>query len=207
MLSKITGPDGNKRIGLLGGSFNPPHDGHIHISKVALRRLHLDEVWWLVSPHNPLKEEAPVFDIDERLRLCSKLVNTRNIHIKDIERQLGTRYSIDTVRALQTRFPKTRFVWIMGADNLVQLPEWRAWTELMRTIPVAVVARPRYHLRACFGKAAIRFKKDRLDPTDGPRLPAQRSPAWTIFFTELFPISSTAIRSDLMSDIGSIDIP
>ncbi len=197
MLSKIggTGTNANLRIGLLGGSFNPPHQGHLYISNLALRRLQLHEVWWLVSPQNPLKEEAPTFLLDERIAKCRSLVNTRRIKVLDWERRLETRYTIDTVSALQRRFPQTRFVWIMGADNLIQLPEWRSWQELFARIPVAVVARPGYHLHAGFGKPAVRYKKDRLDPTDGPQLPAQRCPSWTIFFEKLLPISSTAIRS------------
>jgi nicotinate-nucleotide adenylyltransferase len=128
------------RIGLLGGSFDPAHEGHLHVSEVARRALKLDQVWWLVSPGNPLKPEPDPFE--QRLARARLVARAPFIHVTGIERQLGTRYTIDTVRALQTRFSRVDFVWLMGSDNLVQFSRWRRWRELAAAIPIAVVRRP-----------------------------------------------------------------
>jgi nicotinate-nucleotide adenylyltransferase len=128
------------RIGLLGGSFDPAHAGHLYVSEVARRALKLDQVWWLVSPGNPLKPEPDPFE--QRLTRARLVARAPFIHVTGIERQLGTRYTIDTVRALQARFSQVDFVWLMGSDNLPQFSRWRRWRELAATIPIAVVRRP-----------------------------------------------------------------
>jgi nicotinate-nucleotide adenylyltransferase len=128
------------RIGLLGGSFDPAHAGHLYVSEVARRALKLDQVWWLVSPGNPLKPEPDPFE--QRLTRARLVARAPFIHVTGIERQLGTRYTIDTVRALQARFSQVDFVWLMGSDNLLQFSRWRRWRELAATIPIAVVRRP-----------------------------------------------------------------
>jgi nicotinate-nucleotide adenylyltransferase len=127
-------------IGLLGGSFHPAHGGHLYASLTALRRLHLDYVWWLVSPGNPLKD-APA-PLDKRLALARKIARHPRLIVSDIERQLGTRYTIDTVRALQRRFPLVRFVWLMGSDNLADFHRWRNWRQLAERVGLVVVQRP-----------------------------------------------------------------
>ncbi|MBT4905881.1 MAG: nicotinate-nicotinamide nucleotide adenylyltransferase, partial [Rhodospirillaceae bacterium] len=127
-----------RRIGLLGGSFNPAHDGHRHISQLALARLGLDEVWWLVSPQNPLKSEAGMAPFESRLESADRIACDRRIRVSALEAELGTRYTADTLKALQNRYPAARFVWLMGADNLVQISRWRAWTQIFKTIPIAV---------------------------------------------------------------------
>jgi nicotinate-nucleotide adenylyltransferase len=127
-------------IGLLGGSFDPPHSGHLYVSLTALRTLKLDYVWWLVSPGNPLKK-APT-PLPQRLAAARKLARHPRIIVSDIERPLGTRYTIDTVAALQRRFPKIRFVWLMGSDNLATFHLWRNWEEIALRLPLAVVQRP-----------------------------------------------------------------
>lgn len=128
------------RIGLLGGSFDPAHEGHLYVSTVARRLLKLDHVWWLVSPGNPLKPEPDAFEV--RLRRARLVAHASFIHVTGIERALGTRYTIDTVRALQARFPGVRFTWLMGSDNLEQFARWRRWREIAARIPIAVVRRP-----------------------------------------------------------------
>jgi nicotinate-nucleotide adenylyltransferase len=143
-LSRLSG----RRIGLLGGSFNPAHDGHLHISETALTRLRLDEVWWMVSPQNPLKSSTGMASLETRLRDARSTAQRRNIHVTDIEFRLGTQYTVDTIRALRLRCPTTRFVWLMGADNLEQMPKWRAWTKVFEMVPVAVFARRPYSLQA-----------------------------------------------------------
>jgi nicotinate-nucleotide adenylyltransferase len=128
------------RIGLLGGSFDPAHEGHLYISGVARTRLKLDQVWWLVSPGNPLKREPDPFEV--RLTRARLVARPRFIHVTGIERQLGTRYTVDTVRALKARFPQVQFIWLMGSDNLVQFARWRRWPQLAASVPIAVVRRP-----------------------------------------------------------------
>jgi nicotinate-nucleotide adenylyltransferase len=131
------------RIGLLGGSFNPAHSGHLYVSETAIKRLKLDAVWWLVSPGNPLKRDASMAPFVARLRSVRDTAGHHpRIHVSGLEKELGTRYTIDTVTALQRRFPNVEFVWLMGSDNLAQFARWRRWQELARKIPVAVVQRP-----------------------------------------------------------------
>ena len=136
------------RVGVLGGSFNPAHEGHAAVAQAALRRLGLDQVWLLVSPGNPLKGPLGMGRPGERLRSAQAIADGRRVVATDIERALGTRYTLDTVRGLQRRFPRVRFVWLMGADNLAQLPRWRGWMALARAVPFAVLPRPTYNQAA-----------------------------------------------------------
>jgi len=184
-----------RRIGLLGGSFNPAHDGHRHISLMALRRLGLDEVWWLVSPQNPLKPARGMAPLATRMADARAVARHPRIRVTDIERTLDTRYTVDTVRALKRRFPEHRFVWLIGADNLRQLPRWKAWTDLFRAIPVAVFARPTYSLKALAGQAAARFAPFRVPESRARRLVRQEPPAWTFLRIRLHPASATTIRA------------
>lgn len=133
-----------KRVGLLGGSFNPAHRGHRRVSLAAIRALALDEVWWLVSPGNPLKPAAGMAPFAARLASARAMARRAPIRATDIETRLGTRYTIDTVRAITRRAPRTRFVWLMGADNLAQFDRWKTWREIARAVPIAVIARPGY---------------------------------------------------------------
>lgn len=138
----------SRRIGLLGGSFNPAHGGHRRISLFALRALALDEVWWLVSPGNPLKPAAGMAPLPARMRSALVQAKRAPIRVTAIERDLGTRYTIDTLRALRRRYPKRDFVWLMGSDNLAQFHLWRDWRDIARTMPIAVIARPGYDATA-----------------------------------------------------------
>jgi nicotinate-nucleotide adenylyltransferase len=182
-----------KRIGLLGGSFNPAHQGHLHISRVALDRLRLDEVWWVVSPQNPLKSTAGMAALAERMaRARAFAAEVPHVVVTDIERELGTRYTIDTLEALMDRFADFRFVFLMGADNFIQLPRWRAWTQIIRTVPIAIFPRPSYSYRALTGRAAKRFARFRLPDIGAHRLADQRAPAWA--FVRAAPDTSSATR-------------
>ncbi len=148
-----------RRIGLLGGSFNPAHGGHLHISRLALSRLDLDEVWWLVSPQNPLKPAAGMAPFAERLAQAADIAAAdRRIKVSDIEARLGTRYTADTLKALTRRFPRARFVWLMGGDNLAQLPYWKRWQDIVGTVPIAVFDRPGSSLRALAGSAGAALR-------------------------------------------------
>ncbi len=129
-------------IGLLGGSFNPAHAGHRHVSLMALNALRLDYIWWLVSPGNPLKSTSAYADMLTRLGLAAAIARHPRLRVTDIETRLGTRYTIDTVSALMRRFPGVRFVWLMGSDNLAQFSRWRRWQDIAALIPLVVVRRP-----------------------------------------------------------------
>ncbi len=183
------------RVGLLGGSFNPAHDGHLHISKLALDRLKLDQVWWLVSPQNPLKAADDMASLESRLAAARAVADDRRIRVSAIERDLGTRYTIDTLDALKDRFPGVRFVWIMGADILLQLPRWKRWRAVFRAVPIAVFARPSYSLRALSGCAARRFAAARRQPGRAPDLVGATPPAWVFLKTPLHDASATRIRA------------
>lgn len=133
-----------KRVGLLGGSFNPAHSGHRAISLAAVEALALDEVWWLVSPGNPLKPAAGMAPFAARLASAQRMARRAPIRASGLEARLGIRYTLDTVRAIVRRHPRTRFVWLMGADNLAQFDQWRRWRDIARAVPIAVIARPGY---------------------------------------------------------------
>ncbi len=183
------------RIGLLGGSFNPAHGGHLHVARVALHRLGLDQVWLLVSPGNPLKPSAGMAPLAERLASARALADGRRILATAIERDLGTRYSVDTARALRRRFPRARFVWLLGADNLVQLPRWRSWTDFAATMPLAIVARPGSVRAALTGKAARRLHSARRPVHEARVLAGRAPPAWLFLPVRLHQGSATAIRA------------
>lgn len=190
-LSRISG----RRIGLLGGSFNPAHEGHRHISLLALRYLNLHEVWWVVSPQNPLKAAHGMASFSERFDYAKKVARHPRIRVSDIEVQLGTRFTLDTLRRLQQRCQNTRLVWLMGADNLAQIPKWRDWNLIFETIPVAVFARPSYSMLALAGKAAHRYARIRLPSRSAASLADMTPPAWTFFHSRLHQASSTQIRA------------
>jgi nicotinate-nucleotide adenylyltransferase len=179
----------------LGGSFNPAHHGHVRISLEALRRLGLDEVWWLVSPQNPLKEAAGMAPFAERLAGARRAARHPRLRVTDIEARLGTRYTADTLRALRRRFPRLHFVWLMGADNLSQIPAWRDWSYIFNALPVAIFARPTYSLRALAGKAARRYHRVRRPERAARQVPGSAPPAWVFFHIRLMPISATALRA------------
>uniref|UniRef100_UPI001F4583F5 nicotinate-nucleotide adenylyltransferase n=1 Tax=Falsiroseomonas oryziterrae TaxID=2911368 RepID=UPI001F4583F5 len=153
-----------RRIGLLGGSFNPAHDGHRHVAEAVRRALRLDEVWLMVSPGNPLKPRAGMAPLAQRLASARAVADGRRIRATDIERSLGTIFTLDTLRGLRRRFPRARFVFVIGADNLVQLPRWAGWDRLARETPIAVLPRPRWTRRALAGQAARRLARHRRRP-------------------------------------------
>jgi nicotinate-nucleotide adenylyltransferase len=183
-----------RRIGLLGGSFNPAHEGHVHVSVEALKRLGLDEVWWLVAPQNPLKSVAGMAPLSARLAAAKAFVRHPQIRVLGIEAELGTRYTADTIAALQALYPRQHFVWLMGADNLAQIRHWRRWRSIFARLPIAVFARPTYCRRALAELAAKRFARARIAPP-AHRLVRLKPPAWVFLSVKLDPSSATAIRS------------
>ena len=184
-----------QKIGLLGGSFNPAHQGHRHISLEALKRLGLDEVWWLVSPQNPLKPQKGMAPLAERMQTAREAASHPRIRVTDIERVLDTVYTAETLGTLVTRFPGVRFVWIMGADNLAQIHRWQEWQEIFHLAPVAVFDRPTYSLRALAAKAARRFARHRLTGSRIAGLAAAAPPAWSFLHIRLNPLSATDLRN------------
>lgn len=181
------------RIGLLGGSFNPAHEGHRHISEVALKRLGLDYVWWLVSPQNPLKPAKGMAPLDKRLESARRCAQHPRIVAMDIERRLGTRYTIDTVTALQRRFPQVHFVWVMGSDALDQFHLWRHWQAIAAHLPIAVVTRPGSVLAALRAPAARRLAPFRTDVA--AHFAQIHPPALIVLDGKRNALSATAIRA------------
>ena len=183
------------RVGILGGSFNPAHEGHLHISLIALRRLGLHRVLWMVSLQNPLKSKRDMASLNTRIGTAEHLARQPHILVTDIEQKLNTSYTVHTLTALKHRWPGVRFVWLMGADNLMQLPRWRDWNRIMGLMPVAVLDRTGGGVRALHGKAAIRHHRSRIPPEQGLGLAGRKAPAWTFIACRRHRASSTAIRA------------
>jgi nicotinate-nucleotide adenylyltransferase len=181
------------RVGLLGGSFNPAHDGHRHVAELAMRRLRLDQVWLLVSPGNPLKPTAGMAPFADRLAGAGRIADGRRVIASDAEAAFRTRYTVDTMRLLIRRFPAARFVWIMGADLLEQLPRWRRWTDIVRRLAFVVLPRPSYSHRALAGRAAHRLRAERRPAREAALLPGA-APGWVFLPGRQTAVSATAIR-------------
>jgi len=182
------------RVGLFGGSFNPAHEGHAHVAETARRRLRLDKVIWLVSPQNPLKPTHETADLAHRMAGARRLANERGMEVSDAETRIGSQYTIDTVRALKARYPRVKFVWIMGADSLASFHRWRGWTQIMREIPVAVVSRPWIAMKARSSPAARRFARFRRPSSQAALLPDMQAPAWVFLRGPFNFQSSTVLR-------------
>lgn len=205
-LERLVGIGPGMRVGILGGSFNPAHEGHRHISLVALRRLRLDRVVWLLSPQNPLKRAAETASIPDRMARARAVASHPQILVSDLECRLRTRYTAETLPLLTQRFPDTSFVWIMGADNLIQLPQWQYWPRIVNTMPMAVVDRPGYGLQAQLGYAAQRFARYRLRGDQSAQLAGRPPPAWVYLHARLHPLSATAIRRSLPEGASWTDV-
>ncbi len=183
------------RIGLLGGSFNPAHVGHLAISREALKRLQLDAVVWLVSPQNPLKAAHGASQSERLLAAAQFLRHEGRIHASGIEARFGTRYTIDTLRALRQRWPNARFVWLMGSDNLQQLPRWKQWRDLVRLLPIAVIERPPAPARILRAQAAQAWRRFRQPSEKAGALACISAPAWLWLPVRRHLESSTQIRN------------
>jgi len=200
---------GDRTIGLLGGSFNPAHDGHRHIALTALARLGLDEIWWMVSPQNPLKDASDLLPLKDRVASAEAMAQHPAMRVTDLETALGTTYTAETLRIISAMYPHYRFVWIMGADNLIQIPKWKDWSKIFNTVPIAVFARPTYSVSALSGVAAQRFARRRVSENHARTLARTAAPAWTFIHCRLHSASATAIRASLAAsfDDGSSGIP
>ena len=183
------------RIGLLGGSFNPPHVAHRAISLFAIKRLKLDRVWWLVTPGNPLKDQRALHDLEERMIAARKMANDPRIDVSCLESVIRTRYTVDTITYLRRRASGLRFVWIMGADNLAQFHRWKDWRRIAAEVPIAVIDRPPQSFRALAAPAAQALARYRLPENQAARLADQRAPAWVFLTGMKLNLSSTGLRN------------
>ncbi len=190
------------RVGLLGGSFNPAHEGHAHLAETALTRLGLDRVIWLVSPQNPLKRAADTAPLSKRMQSARRMARGRSMIVSDAETRLQAQYTLDSLRLLKARFPKVHFVWLMGADNLASFHRWKGWVQIMHEVPVAVVSRPWAGLKSRFSPAARRFAGARWPSAKSRLLPSARAPAWSYLRGPLNFLSSTALRERSRSSLS-----
>jgi nicotinate-nucleotide adenylyltransferase len=181
-------------IGLLGGSFDPAHEGHAHITREALKRFGLDRVWWLVSPGNPLKAHGPA-PLPERMARARAVIEHPRVVVTDIEARLGTRFTAETLARLFELYPGVRFTWLMGADNLAGFHRWERWDEIMQALPVGVIARPGERVAARTSPAARRFRMARLAGASAPLLAHAPAPAWCLVNVPMVDTSSSAIRA------------
>lgn len=182
-------------VGLLGGSFDPAHAGHAHITREALKRFDLDFVWWLVSPGNPLKERGPA-PLAARLERAREVIDHPRVVVSDLEARLGTRYTAQTLQALIARYPGVNFVWLMGADNLAQFHQWQDWEWIMESVPIGVLARPGDRISARRSVAAQRFAHAKLPGVASGVLARSDAPKWCYINLPLSDASSTAIRAE-----------
>jgi nicotinate-nucleotide adenylyltransferase len=183
------------RIGLLGGSFNPPHLAHRAISLFAIKRLKLDRVWWLVTPGNPLKESGALRNLDQRIEAARQIADDPRIDVSCLESVIGTRYTYDTISYLRRRAGGQRFVWIMGADNLAQFHRWQNWRRIASEVPIAVIDRPPQSFRALAAPAAQALARYRLPENQAGRLADLPAPAWVFLTGMKLNLSSTGLRN------------
>jgi nicotinate-nucleotide adenylyltransferase len=191
-------------IGLLGGSFNPPHVAHRMISEAALKRLGLDKVWWVVSPGNPLKRRIGTMPMGDRMALCREVAKNPHIVVTDFEKDLQAPYTASTLAFLKARSPLVRFVWIMGADNLASFDRWQRWREIFTMVPIVVVDRPGWRMKALASKAARAFAAARVPEADAAGLALRPAPAWTFLSGPLSHLSSTALRNRARGDAVAV---
>ncbi|MCW5681828.1 MAG: nicotinate-nucleotide adenylyltransferase [Xanthobacteraceae bacterium] len=182
------------RIGLLGGSFNPAHEAHRALSLLAWKRLGLDRVWWLVSPGNPLKENAALPPVEQRIEQARAVAASPYIDVCAPEVAYRTRYTFDTLKRLAAEHPRVRFVWLMGADNLAQFHRWKRWQEIARMMPFAVIERPGDEDAPLSSKASHALARYRMDESDAALLMSMQPPAWIYLHGLKSPLSSTSLR-------------
>lgn len=181
-------------VGLLGGSFDPPHAGHVHITRQALKRFNLDRVWWLISPGNPLKARGPAA-ISKRMAAAKAIMQHPRVTISDFEARAGTRYTAETLARLQRSYPGVRFVWLMGADNLAQFHRWKDWRSIMDSVPVGVLARPGDRIAARTAKAADVYRAYQIKGRQSQTLADHAAPAWCFANVPMSDLSSTQLRA------------
>ncbi len=191
-----------QRIGVMGGTFNPPHDGHRIAAEAAMKRLRLDQVWWLITPGNPLKSHNGLPPLEGRMNLVHTFAHGPRMKITGFERELGTRYTAGTLSFLKLRHPAVRFVWIMGADNLASFHRWQHWRRISEMMPIAVVDRPGWRHAGLSSPAAQALKRYRLPESEAASLADRKPPAWMLLTIRLSGLSSTALRIAAPRSVG-----
>ena len=182
-------------VGLFGGSFNPPHEGHVLVTELALRRIGLDQVWWMVTPGNPLKDTSALPPLSERIAWSEAINRDPRVKVTAFEARHNVRYTAETLALVKRRKPHVRFVWLMGADNLASFHRWQDWQRIALTFPIAVVDRPGSTLAYLSSQMAKTFDYARIDESDASMLPFLDAPAWTFLHGPRSPLSSTALRA------------
>ncbi len=181
-------------VGLFGGSFNPPHGGHALVAEIAIRRLKLDQLWWMVTPGNPLKDTRELAPLAERLKLSGGMSTDPRIKVTALEAAFHTRYTADTLALIQKANPGVHFVWVMGADNLASFHHWQRWREIAKNFPIAVIDRPGSTLAYLSSRMAQTFSASRIDEHYAPLLARRAPPAWTFIHGPRSTLSSSALR-------------
>ena len=184
-----------QRVGIMGGSFNPPHDGHRIVAETALKRLQLDQLWWVVTPGNPLKANGALPSQSARMKACAAFARGPKMKITGFESELGTPYTAATLAFLKRRFSGVHFVWVMGADNLATFERWQHWRQIAAHMPVAVIDRPKWRFKALSRKAAQVMSRNRIDEADARKLATLSAPAFVFLTSRLSALSSTALRA------------
>ena len=187
--------DGQK-IGLFGGSFNPPHEGHLNLCDLAIKRLELDQIWWMVTPGNPLKDTSELAPLEERVKKCRAMISHPRIKITAFEAKYKVRFTADTLRIVQLLRPRNDFVWLMGADNLADFHRWQDWREIANMMPIAVIDRPGSTLSYHSSQASIALSQYRIDESDASLLSHMRPPVWTFLHGPRSSLSSTQLRAE-----------
>ena len=188
-------------VGLFGGSFDPPHRGHVHVTLEAMKAFGLDRVWWMVSPGNPLKERGPA-PLEQRVEAARAVMQHPWVEVTAIEALTGTRATADTLAALRRLYPQVRFVWVMGADNLAQFHRWKDWRQIMESVPIGVVARPGDRISARMSPAARLYVEYRIDGQARHLLGRAQAPAWCFVNVPMVDVSSTDLRNRGISGSG-----
>ena len=190
------------QVGLFGGSFNPPHSGHSLVVEIAMRRLQLDQLWWMVTPGNPLKSTRDLAPLARRIEMSEQVAKDPRIKVTAFEASYNVRYTADTLALIKARNPGVDFVWIMGADNLRDFHRWQRWRQIVMTFPIAVIDRPGATLSFLSSVVAKTFDYARVDEGDAPRLARMKAPAWTFIHGPRSLLSSTALRNGTAKDKG-----
>ncbi|WP_375641665.1 MULTISPECIES: nicotinate-nucleotide adenylyltransferase [unclassified Bartonella] len=181
-------------VGLFGGSFNPPHAGHLLVAKIAIRRLHLDQLWWMITPGNPLKDCTQLLSLEERMQLSFKLIDHPKIRLTGFEQAIGSKVSVDTIFHILTHYSGVNFVWIMGADSFTTIHHWYRWHDIVSMLPIAIIDRPLGNRSALSSPMAHTYRRFRLDERESKRLPFIKPPVWTYLHGPLSFQSSTNLR-------------
>lgn len=191
-----------QRVGIMGGTFNPPHAGHAIVAETAMKRLNLDQLWFVVTPGNPLKSNGHLPPLAERMKAARKFARNPAMKITGFETELGTPYTAATLAFLKRRYPGVRFVWVMGADNLATFDRWQHWREIAKSLPIAVIDRPGWRLKALASRAGRTLMPSRIPEQSAGTLAGRGPPAWTFLTTRLSSLSSTALRTGPATNRG-----